>query len=180
MSHLLAFPAFSLSHTRWQGCLASYLAALTRYHAIMDAWWFVSTDLAGNYFDLSCGERKERRYCQDFSLSPVTALHLLHGCMLRHETLQTHHVPATLGCGVFGGGHPDFKQKTLKKHRKRDVNPWFRNKCLNRNKAPLFPAEPLGSIVGTNPTLYHMTGPFHHWNITTQSWLFNLKTAKTK
>ncbi len=86
MSHLLAFPAFSLSHTRWQGCLASYLAALTRYHAIMDAWWFVSTDLAGNYFDLSCGERKERRYCQDFSLSPVTAQHLLHGCMLRHET----------------------------------------------------------------------------------------------
>lgn len=41
--------------------LDAYLTAFTCYHAVMDAWWFVSTDLAGNYFDLSCGEEKETK-----------------------------------------------------------------------------------------------------------------------
>lgn len=135
---LLTFPA----HTHWQGCLASYLAAFTRYHTIMDARWFVSTDLAGNYFDLSCAKRKERRHCQDFSLSPVTAQHLLHGCMLRHETAPSFKritsLPPSLSCTVFGGGYLDFKQKTLIKCRNHDVS-LHAHKKLTRKKRRCFP-----------------------------------------
>lgn len=35
----------------------------------MDAWWFVSTDLAGNNFDLSCGEKKKMQLKKSLSVT---------------------------------------------------------------------------------------------------------------
>ncbi len=167
MSHLLAFPAFSLSHTALTG-LFSFLPCsphtLSRHNGCLMICLHRS---CRELFRFELRRKKREKILSGFFT--VTSHHAtppprLHVATWNGAELQTHHVPATLGCGVFGGGHSDFKHKTLKKHRKRDVSPWFTNKC-DQNKAPLFPAETLGSIVGTNPTLYHMTGPFHHWNI---------------
>lgn len=128
----------------------------------MDAWWFVSTDLAGNYFDLSCGERKERRYCQDFSLSPVTTQHLLHGCMLRHETAPSFKRITSLPPSA--AAYLEEAILTLNRKPSKSMAIVMSTRDLETNGIVInhqyFLAEPLGSNIRRNPTLYHMTGPF--------------------
>lgn len=146
----------------------------------MDAWWFVSTDLAGNYFDLSCGERKERRYCQDFSLSPVTTQHLLHGCMLRHETAPSFKRITSLPPSA--AVYLEEAILTLNRKPSKSTAILMSTRDLETNGIVInhryFLAEPLGSNIGRNLTLYHMTGPFPPLEYWFKAACSNQKTAK--
>ncbi len=61
--------------------LDAYLTAFTCYHAVMDAWWFVSTDLAGNYFDLSCREKKGMKEMKEKKKSTFCCHKLLYNTL---------------------------------------------------------------------------------------------------
>lgn len=67
--------------------LGAYLTALTCYHTVMDAWWFVSTDLAGNYFDLSW---REKNIYQHFAVTSyrTTPLPWMHADTWKSTVLQ--------------------------------------------------------------------------------------------
>lgn len=55
----------------WQGGGGAYLAAFAGDHPVVDPWGFISTDLTGDDFNLSC-RHTERTQCQNHTLLTST------------------------------------------------------------------------------------------------------------